>query len=671
MPTDSLPSTSNNYPMDNNGTKIEFDSGKENAAKISFIKSPPPQASAHIRNGDAMPKSDNIGNLLLEDKASLSIDGLADAAIALFIDADQYKQSPLVDAFIERHKEIISELSKRRLKASDFCFINTIARGRFSEVRVVRHNDSRKVFALKIFDKSELLRCADNVCLWQERDIMAHTQSEWLLRLHYAFQDRTHLYMVIEFIPGGDLANVILNYEIDEEGARFYVAELVLALDNLHSMGFIHRNLHPGNVFISSTGHIKLAGFDKCLKMEKNGLVKSSVATGANEYVSPEMLQQQGREGTFGREVDWWSLGVILYELITGETPFYNDSVGKIYHRIMNYSTNLMFLESVQMGDTSKDLINKLLCDSKVRLGRDGVQQVKSHPFFATEKWTFENLHESVPPFVPSLNGDDDTSYYEDVRSKRDVAEFREPNKAGNEFPFVGFTLSKEYGLVSALTNSFSKKLSPRRTVPASMQDGSVRSISGVMTEESIMEGDNSYEMLSKQELIELLKAETYMKEEALSKLSKLEESHLPCEKAPNDAKQISVETTTWDIPEKVPEGAISPLQEKSVSSPNILLDIVEQLPAQPRPVLEECAPSGRNKNPTIKLDGHKYNLHYTSTRDSSLRTWRCDEKKPGTRNRCDGRFQTIGKNDDLRMHANPGGHFDTCVANIVYPPLE
>jgi serine/threonine protein kinase len=216
-----------------------------------------------------MPRPEDIANQLLDHKTPLNVDGLLDAVIALYNDCNfpVLKRIRNIDAFIKRNQPTITQLESSRLKGSDFDLIKVIGRGAFGEVRLVRHNDSRKVYALKLLDKNEMLRRADTAFFWEERDIMAHAESEWLVRLHYAFQDRTHLYMVMEFMPGGDVVNLMSNYEISEEWARFYVAELVLALDAIHSMGYIHRDVKPDNMLVSSTGHIKLADFGTCVKM--------------------------------------------------------------------------------------------------------------------------------------------------------------------------------------------------------------------------------------------------------------------------------------------------------------------------------------------------------------------------------------------------------------------
>ena len=141
---------------------------------------------------------------------------------------------------------------------------------------------------------------------------MAFADSEWIVKLHYAFQDHRFLYMVMEYLPGGDLVGLMTSTDISEEWARFYTAELVLAVDTVHRMGYIHRDVKPDNMLIGKDGHVKLADFGTCVPMLRDGRVRCSTAVGTPDYISPEVLKSQGTEGVYGREVDWWSVGVFL-----------------------------------------------------------------------------------------------------------------------------------------------------------------------------------------------------------------------------------------------------------------------------------------------------------------------------------------------------------------------
>jgi serine/threonine protein kinase len=167
-----------------------------------------------------------------------------------------------------------------------------IGRGAFGEVQLVRKKSSKKVFAMKRLSKFEMMKRSDSAFFWEERDIMAKAHSDWIVQLHYAFQNERYLYLVMDFMPGGDLVNLMANYDVPEKWAKFYCAEIVLAVDAIHSMGFVHRDIKPDNMLVDRFGHLKLADFGTCMRME-HGVVRSNTAVGTPDYISPEVLLSQ------------------------------------------------------------------------------------------------------------------------------------------------------------------------------------------------------------------------------------------------------------------------------------------------------------------------------------------------------------------------------------------
>uniref|UniRef100_A0A663MD34 non-specific serine/threonine protein kinase n=1 Tax=Athene cunicularia TaxID=194338 RepID=A0A663MD34_ATHCN len=260
--------------------------------------------------------------------------------------------------------------------------------------------------------------------------------------LFYAFQDDRYLYMVMEYMPGGDLVNLMSNYDVPEKWARFYTAEVVLALDAIHSMGFIHRDVKPDNMLLDKAGHLKLADFGTCMKMNKEGMVRCDTAVGTPDYISPEVLKSQGGDGYYGRECDWWSVGVFLYEMLVGDTPFYADSLVGTYSKIMNHKNSLTFPDDNEISKEAKNLICAFLTDREVRLGRNGVEEIKRHLFFKNDQWAWETLRDTVAPVVPDLSSDIDTSNFDDLEEDKGEEETFPIPKAfvGNQLPFVGFT---------------------------------------------------------------------------------------------------------------------------------------------------------------------------------------------------------------------------------------
>uniref|UniRef100_A0A671LF79 Rho-associated protein kinase 1 n=1 Tax=Sinocyclocheilus anshuiensis TaxID=1608454 RepID=A0A671LF79_9TELE len=387
---------------------------------------------------------EKIDAMLKDPRSEINTDCLLDSLDALVYDLDfpALRKNKSIDNFLNRYKDTISKIRELRMKAEDYEVVKVIGRGAFGEVQLVRHKDTRKVYAMKLLSKFEMIKRSDSAFFWEERDIMAFADSNWVVQLFYAFQDDRYLYMVMEYMPGGDLVNLMSNYDVPEKWARFYTAEVVLALDCIHSMGFIHRDVKPDNMLLDKAGHLKLADFGTCMKMNKDGMVRCDTAVGTPDYISPEVLKSQGGDGYYGRECDWWSVGVFLYEMLVGDTPFYADSLVGTYSKIMNHKNALTFPDDSDISKDAKSLICAFLTDREVRLGRNGVDEIKRHSFFKNDQWAWENIRETAAPVVPELSSDVDTSNFDDIEEDRGEEETFPIPKAfvGNQLPFVGFT---------------------------------------------------------------------------------------------------------------------------------------------------------------------------------------------------------------------------------------
>ncbi|XP_059211979.1 rho-associated protein kinase 2-like [Centropristis striata] len=397
-----------------------------------------------------------LESLMRSPQSALNLETLLDSMNALAHDLNYpaLRKNKNIESFLIRYEQAASQLRELQVKLEDFEKVKLIGRGAYGEVQLVRHKASRKVYAMKQLSKFEMIKRSDSAFFWEERHIMAFSNSPWVVQLCCAFQDDRHLYMVMEFMPGGDLVTLTMNYDIPEKWARFYTAEVVLALNAIHSLGFIHRDVKPDNMLLDQHGHLKLADFGTCMKMDSTGMVHCDTAVGTPDYISPEVLQSQGGDGVYGRECDWWSVGVFIYELLVGETPFYAESLVGTYGKIMNHKNTLVFPD-VEMSQDAKDLICAFLTDRKVRLGRSGIDDIKRHPFFKNDQWTFDNIRETVAPVVPELSGDIDTSNFDDIEEdKKDVETFPPPKAfVGNQLPFVGFTYFKEDQLLKGNNN--------------------------------------------------------------------------------------------------------------------------------------------------------------------------------------------------------------------------
>uniref|UniRef100_A0A672P9R7 non-specific serine/threonine protein kinase n=1 Tax=Sinocyclocheilus grahami TaxID=75366 RepID=A0A672P9R7_SINGR len=361
-------------------------------------------------------------------------------ALALDLNHPALRKNKNIDSFLNRYEKAVSRLRELQVKLDDFDRVKLIGRGAFGAVQLVRHKASQQVYAMKQLSKFEMVKRSDSAFFWEERDIMAFSKSPWIVQLCCAFQDEKYLYLVMEFMPGGDLVTLTSNYDIPEEWARFYTAEVVLALDAIHSLGFIHRDIKPDNMLLDHNGHLKLADFGTCMKMDSSGMVRCDTAVGTPDYISPEVLMSQGGTGYYGRECDWWSVGVFIYELLVGDTPFYAESLVGTYGKIMDHKNSLTFPDDIEMSKEAKDLICAFLSDREVRLGRTRVDEIKCHPFFKNDQWTFDTIRDTMAPVVPKLSSDIDTSNFDDdIKDDPLGTETFAPPRAftGNQLPFV------------------------------------------------------------------------------------------------------------------------------------------------------------------------------------------------------------------------------------------
>uniref|UniRef100_A0A8C0LR37 Rho-associated protein kinase 2 n=1 Tax=Canis lupus dingo TaxID=286419 RepID=A0A8C0LR37_CANLU len=396
---------------------------------------------------------------------SLLSDGLN--SLVLDLDFPALRKNKNIDNFLNRYEKIVKKIRGLQMKAEDYDVVKVIGRGAFGEVQLVRHKASQKVYAMKLLSKFEMIKRSDSAFFWEERDIMAFANSPWVVQLFCAFQDDKYLYMVMEYMPGGDLVNLMSNYDVPEKWAKFYTAEVVLALDAIHSMGLIHRDVKPDNMLLDKHGHLKLADFGTCMKMDETGMVHCDTAVGTPDYISPEVLKSQGGDGYYGRECDWWSVGVFLFEMLVGDTPFYADSLVGTYSKIMDHKNSLCFPEDAEISKHAKNLICAFLTDREVRLGRNGVEEIKQHPFFKNDQWNWDNIRETAAPVVPELSSDIDSSNFDDIEDdKGDVETFPIPKAfVGNQLPFIGFTYYRENLSVNTRLEKVAKELEEEITL--------------------------------------------------------------------------------------------------------------------------------------------------------------------------------------------------------------
>ena len=337
-----------------------------------------------------------------------------------------------------------------KLSYNDFEPLKLLGRGSFGEVLLVRLKANKKLYAMKVLDKKMLKQRKQQIHTKTERDLMVKINCPFIVNIKSAFQDETKLYIVSEFLQGGDLFFHLheKRYTVFPEiKARFYIMELVIALDFLHQNNMIYRDLKPENILLDSQGHVKLTDFGLS-KIFENEDDKAYTVCGTPQYLAPEILLRKG----YDKAVDWWSLGCVLYEMLYGRLPFKLKKGQKISLNI--YKEEIAFDKKISEG--AKDLIiNLLIFDPKSRLGSgvDGGEKIKNHKFFKGVNWKDVWDKKLEPPFIPNLKSDQDLKYFDSSFTDESVGSLLGKNSLKER----GF--SNEYSGFSYLAPSVSKEL--------------------------------------------------------------------------------------------------------------------------------------------------------------------------------------------------------------------
>nr|XP_020477416.1 myotonin-protein kinase isoform X2 [Monopterus albus]XP_020477417.1 myotonin-protein kinase isoform X2 [Monopterus albus] len=319
---------------------------------------------------------------------------------------------------------------------------------------------TQQVYAMKIMNKWDMLRRGETACYQEERELLLKGDRRWITALHYAFQDDNYLYLVMDYYVGGDLLTLLSKFgdRIPEDMAQFYLAEMVMAIDSVHRLGYVHRDIKPDNILLTSDGHIKLGDFGSCLRLLEDGLAYSSLAVGTPDYLSPEILRAVEEGGSYGPECDWWALGICAYEMLLGTTPFYAESISETYAKIIHFQEYFEFPPSgPEISDKAHSFITGLICEREVRLGRKGSRDFRSHPFFCGLDWG--SLHKLPAPFLPEVSNPTDTSNFDildDCLSEMEtLSDVMDKAPIGVHLAFVGYsyTATSQTGAIDRSQN--------------------------------------------------------------------------------------------------------------------------------------------------------------------------------------------------------------------------
>ena len=337
-----------------------------------------------------------------------------------------------------------------KLTYNDFQPIKLLGRGSFGEVILVRLKSTKKVYAMKILDKKILKMKKQQNHTKTERDLMVKINSPFIVNIKSAFQDDTNLYLVSEFMQGGDMFFHMHDGQIvifSHDKTRFYILELVLALESLHKNNMVYRDLKPENILLDSKGHVKLTdfGLSKILEDEDD---KAFTLCGTPQYLAPEVLLKKG----YDKMVDWWSLGCVLYEMLMGRLPFAikRGMINlKIYEKKVDYPRKI--------SNEARDLIEKFLVvnpTERLGYGPNGTDDIKNHPFFNGVDWDLAIQKKYKPPFIPKLKNDVDLRYFDNCFTDEPIGgpkrritirdRDREPSNEYKGFTYMAESVSKE-----------------------------------------------------------------------------------------------------------------------------------------------------------------------------------------------------------------------------------
>ena len=364
----------------------------------------------------------------------------------------------------EIYNQEVVKFRKLREKQTirDYESLAIIGRGAFGEVHVCREKKTGKIYAIKKIKKYILVVKNQIRHVLNEQIIMSKASSPWIVELKASFQEDEYLYLVMEYLPGGDLMNLLIQKDtLTEKEAKFYISELILAIESIHKLDCIHRDIKPDNILIGKDGHIKLSDFGlakisdklyekedekyknflKNKKSEKNNKMthnKNFSCVGTAYYVAPEVLNKKGYE----EDIDWWSVGIIFYEMLMGYAPFCSKETSEVCYKVLNWKDYLIIPNKFKISDEAKDLIFKMINNSSDRLGKNGAEEIKKHPFFKDVDW--ENIRNTKAPFIPKLKNDYDTKYFEKFD---EIEPFYPKNKnkyKRKDVEYVGYDFNKD-----------------------------------------------------------------------------------------------------------------------------------------------------------------------------------------------------------------------------------
>jgi serum/glucocorticoid-regulated kinase 2 len=331
-----------------------------------------------------------------------------------------------------------SSESKRSISLDSFLTISVIGKGSYAKVLLVRKRDDGKIYAMKILKKKTVEQKKQYSHISTEKNVLiAMKDDPFFVKIHYSFQTETKLYFVLDYCPGGEMFSILQKrHRLTEGEARFYAAQLVLAIEAMHRKHILYRDLKPENVLIDADGYIKITDFG----LSKLNMDKSDTKTicGTPEYLAPEVIRKVG----YNRPIDWWTLGSFIYEMLVGSPPFYLSNREQLFEKIKFVNPSYPYYLSTSVRRLLEQLLEK---NPEKRLGtKDGSAEIKKHPWFSGINW-HDFLEKKIPaPLQPHCDQNFGLNNFSSEFTDLPPDSIEASNENNGLKNFTGFTWEKE-----------------------------------------------------------------------------------------------------------------------------------------------------------------------------------------------------------------------------------
>ena len=326
-----------------------------------------------------------------------------------FSTTGEVNKNGVVGPQIDSDTVFSSHNNVKEVKLEDFKVIKVVGRNSYGKISLVEYLPTHEYYSMKSLEKDLLIKDEQIENALLEKEILQNIDYPLLCKLIFCFQTEDRIFFVMPFFAGGELFQLLKKFgTFDEEKVRFYGAQIALAIEYLHKIGIIYRELTPENILMDENGYLKLADFGMAKKLKDDE--KTLTLCGTPEYLAPEIITMEGHDKT----VDWWSLGILLFEMLYGKSPFYTENINRMYDLIK--TSPVKFPKKVNLSEEAKDIIQKLLeKNPKKRLGsQNGIEEIKNHPFFAKIDFNLIEQKKVKAPFIPEITIDSDGLYYND-----------------------------------------------------------------------------------------------------------------------------------------------------------------------------------------------------------------------------------------------------------------